>query len=72
MFPRTILFEIGFEVLTTVVMKSSVFWDIMLYSLLKVNRRFGGTRHLQLQSSVFYLLHAGFLLDLFVEPEDGS
>jgi hypothetical protein len=32
---------VGFEVLTAVVMNSSVFWDIMPCSPLKVNRRFG-------------------------------
>jgi hypothetical protein len=31
-----------FEVHRTVVMKSYIFWDIMPYSLLKVNRGFGG------------------------------
>jgi hypothetical protein len=34
-------YNIGFEVLTTVVMKSAIFWD-MSCSPLKVNRRFGG------------------------------
>jgi hypothetical protein len=29
--------KVGFEVLTVVVMKSSIFWDIMTFSLLKVN-----------------------------------
>jgi hypothetical protein len=38
-----------FEVLTVVVMKSSIFWDITPCSLLKVNRRFGGTYRLHLQ-----------------------
>jgi hypothetical protein len=38
-----------FEVLTAVVMKSSIFWDIMSCSTLKVNRHFGGTCHLHLQ-----------------------
>jgi hypothetical protein len=32
-----------YEVLTAVVMKSSVFWDITLCGSLDVNRRFGGT-----------------------------
>jgi hypothetical protein len=32
----------GFEALTAVVMKSPIFWDIMLCSPLKVNRRFSG------------------------------
>jgi hypothetical protein len=39
----------GFKVLTVVVIKSSVFWDIMLHSPLKVSRLFGGTHHLYLQ-----------------------
>jgi hypothetical protein len=34
---------VGFEVLTVVVMKSNIFWDIMLCSPLKVNQHFGGT-----------------------------
>jgi hypothetical protein len=34
---------VGFEVLTAVVMKSSIVWDITPCSPLKVNRRFGGT-----------------------------
>jgi hypothetical protein len=33
---------VGFEVFTAVVKKSSVFWDIILYSLLLVNQHFGG------------------------------
>jgi hypothetical protein len=33
----------GFEVLTAAVMKSTIFWDIMSFSLLKVNRHFRGT-----------------------------
>jgi hypothetical protein len=45
----TILKCVGFDYLTAVVMKSSVFWDIKPYSLMIVNRRFGGTYRLQLQ-----------------------
>jgi hypothetical protein len=41
--------QVGFEVLTPVVMKSTVFWDITMCSPLKVNRRFGGTYRLHLQ-----------------------
>jgi hypothetical protein len=37
------------EVLTAVVMKSSIFWDITLCSPLKVNQRLGGTCHLHVQ-----------------------
>jgi hypothetical protein len=40
---------VRFEVLTAVVMKSIIFWDIATCSLLKVNRRFGGTYPLHLQ-----------------------
>jgi hypothetical protein len=40
---------VGFEVLRAVVMKSSIFWDIMLCSPLKVNRGFGGTYRLNRQ-----------------------
>jgi hypothetical protein len=32
---------VGFEVLTPVVMKSYIFWDITLRNRLKVNRLFG-------------------------------
>jgi hypothetical protein len=40
-------YYVGSEVLTAVVMKSTIFWDITLCSLLSVNRLFGGTyRHL--------------------------
>jgi hypothetical protein len=41
--------SVGFENFTTVIMKSNIFWDITPYSLLSVNRRFGGTYHLHLQ-----------------------
>jgi hypothetical protein len=40
---------VGFEVLTAMVMKSSIFWDIMPCNSLKVNRRFRGTYHLHFQ-----------------------
>jgi hypothetical protein len=42
----------GFEVLTTVVIKSTVFWDITPFSLLKVNRRFRVTCLLHLQGRI--------------------
>jgi hypothetical protein len=35
---------VGFEVLTAVVTKISVFWDITPWSQLKVSRPFGGLR----------------------------
>jgi hypothetical protein len=37
------------EVLTAVVMKSNIFWNITPCSPLKINRSFGGTYHLHLQ-----------------------
>jgi hypothetical protein len=40
-------------------MKSSVFWDIMPCRLLKAG-------------SACYLLYAGFFFGLFFDPEDGS
>jgi hypothetical protein len=43
------MYSVRYEVLTAVVMKSSVFWDITRCSPLKVNVRFGGTCHLHLQ-----------------------
>jgi hypothetical protein len=53
-------------------MKNSVFWDITLCSPLKVSWHFGGTSSGSKQSSAWYLLHAGFLLGLFFDPEDGG
>jgi hypothetical protein len=38
--------DVGSEVLTAVVMESTIFWDIARCSLLSVNRSFGGTCHL--------------------------
>jgi hypothetical protein len=43
------IFKLGFEVLTAVVMKSSIFCDIIPCSQLKVSRRFGATCPLHLQ-----------------------
>jgi hypothetical protein len=40
---------VRFEVLTAVVMKSSIFWDITPCSPLKFSRHFGGTYRLHLQ-----------------------
>jgi hypothetical protein len=67
----------GVEILTVVIMKSSVFWDIMLCSLWKINYHFSGTCHLRLQHKsqakvLFNLLHATFLLGLFFSYEDGG
>jgi hypothetical protein len=40
---------VGFEVLTPVVMKSTIFWDMTPWSPLSVNRCFGLTYRLHLQ-----------------------
>jgi hypothetical protein len=42
-------YYLGFEVFTTVVMKSIIFWNMMPCSPLSFNRRFGGTYRLHLQ-----------------------
>jgi hypothetical protein len=69
---------VGFGVLTAVVAKSSVFWDVTPCSPLKINQCSGGTSCLHLQcrrvsqSSACYLPHAGFLLGLFFSSEDGG
>jgi hypothetical protein len=49
MFANGVNDYVGVEVLTGVVMKSTIFWDITLCSPLKVNRRFGRTYRLHLQ-----------------------
>jgi hypothetical protein len=48
------------------------FWDILLCSQFKVNHNFREMCHLHLQvaSRLCYLLHVGFLLGLFFDPED--
>jgi hypothetical protein len=60
-------------------MKSYIFWDIMSCSPLRINRHFGGTCHLYLQGrrisqarNQATSFHAGFLLGLFFDPEDGG
>jgi hypothetical protein len=45
---------IGFEALTALVMKSSIFWNKTLCSSLKLSRRFGGTYCLHLQGRRIY------------------
>jgi hypothetical protein len=69
---RQCIFFVGFEVLTAVVMKSIIFWDITQCSPLKVNRRFGGTYRLHLQALLATCFYTGFLLGLYFDPEDGG
>jgi hypothetical protein len=55
--------------------KSTIFWDITPCSPLSVIQRFGGTYRLHLQRKIILLatcFHAGFLLSLFFDPEDGG
>jgi hypothetical protein len=63
---------VGTEVLTPVVMKSTILWDITPCSPLEVNRRFGGTYRLHLQALLAICFHTGFLLGLFFNPEDSG
>jgi hypothetical protein len=62
-------------------MKSSISWDITLYSPLQANGRFGGICRLHFQGRKIsqarnqlaasrHLLHVGFLLGLLFESED--
>jgi hypothetical protein len=58
-------------------MNSTIFWDIMPRSPLKVNRRFGGTYRLHLQrriSRVRNQLENKWQAEvcLFFDPEDGG
>jgi hypothetical protein len=56
---------VAFEVLTAVVMKSSIFWDITPCSPLKVNRSFGETSN---SSPACHLLSLWFLARLILQP----
>jgi hypothetical protein len=44
---------LGFEVLKAMAVKSFFFWDVTPYSLLEVNRHFGGICHMFLQNVGF-------------------
>jgi hypothetical protein len=50
--PVKMVMNVRLEVLTAVVMKSSVFWDITQCSPLEVSRRLGGTYLLYLQGRI--------------------
>jgi hypothetical protein len=67
----------GYEVLTAVLVKSSIFWIITPCNPLEINRCFGEIYCVRLQSrnqleARSKLLHAGSLLDLFFDLEYGS
>jgi hypothetical protein len=72
--------NVSSEILTAVVMKRSIFWDITPCSPLKVNRSYEGTCHLDVQveewtkeaTSVkqLYLLHADLFLGLFFQRSE--
>jgi hypothetical protein len=47
--PRSIPGNVGCEVFTAVIMRSTVFWEIAQCSQLKINRRFGGTYPFHIQ-----------------------
>jgi hypothetical protein len=53
---QVVWLHLGFEVLTAVVIKGAIFWDMTPCSPLKINRRFGGTYYLHLQNSACRLL----------------
>jgi hypothetical protein len=70
---RFFFYYVGFEVLTPVLMKSSVFWHITPCSPLKMNRRFGETpsSHSKNKPSHItgcHLLSRGFLVSLMLRP----
>jgi hypothetical protein len=81
-FFKHLIYSVGFEDLTVVVIKSSAFWDITPCSLLKVNQRFRGTCRPPSSGSknkpstrnqreaASYVIHAGFVLGLFFDTED--
>jgi hypothetical protein len=63
--------HVGFEVLTAVVVTSTIFWDITPCSPFSVNRCFGRIYRLHLHGRKNLLatcFHAGFLLYLFCRP----
>jgi hypothetical protein len=61
---------VRFEVLTAVVMKSAMFWDMTPCSPLKVNQRFGETNRLQRQGGRSFTFHlfSRWFLARFLRP----
>jgi hypothetical protein len=78
-----IMIEVGFEVITAVVINVAIFWDIVSHSPY-VNQRFGGTYHLHLwgkksakqetcmQNSAKPPAACWLLALLIFDPEDGG
>ncbi|PNF17204.1 hypothetical protein B7P43_G06595 [Cryptotermes secundus] len=62
----TYQYTLSFEVFTVMAMGSSIFWDVIPSSLMKIKPYFGGTYH-----PACWPQHAGFMLDLLFDPEDG-
>jgi hypothetical protein len=46
---QNIIFVVGYEVVTVVIVKNSIFWNITPCSQLNVSRCFGGTCRLHLE-----------------------
>jgi hypothetical protein len=64
-----------FEVLIAVVRKSSIFWNVMPCSTLKVNGRFGeyvAFRRVANKILLVTCFHSGVLLGLFFDTEVGG
>jgi hypothetical protein len=55
-----------------VFLNCSNYWDVTPYGPLKISPRLWGTCHFHLHSIVCWQLHSGFLLALFLGPEDGG
>jgi hypothetical protein len=59
---------VGYEDLSALIMKRYIFLDVAPCSLVKFNRRFGGTSFINLVLFAC-LLHVGFLLHLLFDPK---
>jgi hypothetical protein len=57
--------NVELQILIVVTMRSTVFWDVISFSPMYVNRRFGGT-HIHLDISFL------FVFTYHMDPEDGS
>jgi hypothetical protein len=67
--------HVGFEVLTAMLMKNPVIWDVTLCSSLKDNQCFRGIYQNHLQGCIAVpatCFHAGVWHDLFFDREDAG